>query len=76
MVESLPEPDRRERSDGAPMAFPRRHRGPYNIGSSTFSSAVVRDSRLNPWKTNPISRFLTADNSRFESPETSRPLSR
>src|SRR4030067_1085593 len=24
------------------------------MGSSTFSSAVIRESRLNPWKTNPI----------------------
>ena len=28
---------------------------PYSSGSSTFSSADVRDSRLNPWKTKPIS---------------------
>ena len=27
---------------------------PYSSGSSTLSSAVVRESRLNPWKTNPI----------------------
>src|SRR5205809_1952053 len=29
----------------------------YSVGNSTFSSAVVRDSRLNPWKTKPILRL-------------------
>ena len=32
---------------------------PYSSGSSTLSSAVVRDSRLNPWKTKPIFLFRT-----------------
>ena len=26
----------------------------YSVGNSVFSSAVVRASRLKPWKTNPI----------------------
>ena len=48
----------------------------YSIGSSTFSSALVRESRLKPWKTNPISSLRTCASARLSSVETSRPLSR
>ncbi len=41
----------------APLAQRRTPR--YCSGSSTFSSAVVRGSRLNPWKMKPMSRLRT-----------------
>ena len=41
----------------------------YMSGSSTFSSALVRASRLNCWKTNPIFLFrISASWSRFSFP--------
>jgi len=44
-------------------------------GSSTFRSAVERASRLNVWKTKPISRFRTRASRVSSIPETSCPRS-
>src|ERR1700682_3941085 len=49
---------------------------PYKRGSSTLSSADVRDSRLNPWNTNPILRLRTAASASFDMRDTSWPSSR
>ena len=46
---------------------------PYSIGSSTLSSAVVRDSRLKPWNTKPIFLLRTPARSFFVIVDTSWP---
>ena len=45
----------------------------YIIGSSTFSSAVVLEIRLNPWKTKPIFKFLISESSFGPRDKTSIP---
>src|SRR5262245_18235806 len=46
---------------------------PYNSGSSTLSSADVRENRLKPWNTNPIFLLRTAASASFDIFETSWP---
>jgi hypothetical protein len=48
----------------------------YTSGSSTFSSAVVRGSRLNPWKMKPMRRFRSTARASFERRPTSMPARR
>src|SRR5437870_3629240 len=45
----------------------------YSSGSSTLSRAEVRDSRLNPWNTNPIFLFRIDANWSFDIRDTSWP---
>ena len=47
----------------------------YPIGIITFSSALVRGSRLNVWKTKPIMRFRKSARSFADAPEISWPSS-
>ena len=68
MAHAVREADRLQRLGRALAALRGRRLPLYSSGSSTFSSADVRDSRLNPWKTNPISALRTRASSRAVQP--------
>ena len=59
VVEAVAEADRRRAPPSRGAAARARSTPRYCSGSSTFSSAVVRGSRLNPWKMKPMTRLRT-----------------
>ena len=72
----LPRPTRASISIARRLRSRRGQLRLYRSGTSTFSSAVVRDSRLKFWKMNPMRRLRTWASWSGFSPATSSPARR